>query len=214
MKQQLSNQVNHRHARIVLLSRGGLSNAAIAQHCDCTPTWVRQILHRISGDANLSSTGFGLIPVDRIFDHRLAHGGPRSPNPIVTAIAPSLKLEFRGRQTYFSQGGGAISRPFLLQEQPFQVRLEPFQDVLRRPALPGASSRVGRNNSSGYRTPTAQGISSANHPATSLHPGQYGRIFSSRIEQIILSFGQPLSGQIHLGVHRASCPRVRRWTRK
>ena len=48
MKQQLSNQVNHRHARIVLLSRGGLSNAAIAEHCDCTPTWVRQILHRFN----------------------------------------------------------------------------------------------------------------------------------------------------------------------
>jgi len=48
MKRQRSNQVNHRHARIVLLSRGGLSNAAIAQHCDCTPTWVRQILHRFN----------------------------------------------------------------------------------------------------------------------------------------------------------------------
>ena len=48
MKRQFINQVNHRHARIVLLSRGGLSNAAIAQHCDCTPTWVRQILHRFN----------------------------------------------------------------------------------------------------------------------------------------------------------------------
>jgi hypothetical protein len=50
MKRQLINQVNHRHARIVLLSRGGLSNAEIAQHCDCTPTWVRQILHRFNAD--------------------------------------------------------------------------------------------------------------------------------------------------------------------
>ncbi len=48
MKRQLVNQVNHRHARIVLLSRGGLSNAEIARHCDCTPTWVRQILHRFN----------------------------------------------------------------------------------------------------------------------------------------------------------------------
>ena len=48
MKRQLTNQVNHRHARIVLLSRGGLSNAQIAQQCDCTATWVRQILHRFN----------------------------------------------------------------------------------------------------------------------------------------------------------------------
>lgn len=48
MKRQLVNQVNSRHARIVLLSRGGLPNARIAEHCDCTPTWVRQILHRFN----------------------------------------------------------------------------------------------------------------------------------------------------------------------
>jgi transposase len=48
MKRQSTNQVNHRHARIILLSRGGLSNAQIAQQCDCTPTWVRQILHRFN----------------------------------------------------------------------------------------------------------------------------------------------------------------------
>jgi transposase len=48
MKRQLTNQVNSRHARIVLLSRGGLGNAQIAERCDCSPTWVRQILHRFN----------------------------------------------------------------------------------------------------------------------------------------------------------------------
>lgn len=48
MKRQLANQVNSRHARIVLLSRGGSANARIAEHCDCTPIWVRQILHRFN----------------------------------------------------------------------------------------------------------------------------------------------------------------------
>jgi transposase len=48
MKRQFTNQVNHRHARIVLLSRGGLPNAQIAQHCDCTSAWVRQIIHRFN----------------------------------------------------------------------------------------------------------------------------------------------------------------------
>ena len=48
MKRQFVNQVNHRHARIILLSRGGLRNAQIAQQCDCTATWVRQIIHRFN----------------------------------------------------------------------------------------------------------------------------------------------------------------------
>ena len=48
MKRQSTNQVNARHARIVLLSRGGLRNAVIAEQCDCTPTWVRRILHRFN----------------------------------------------------------------------------------------------------------------------------------------------------------------------
>ena len=48
IKRQFTNQVNHRHTRIVLLSRGGVPNAQIAEHCACTPAWVRQILHRFN----------------------------------------------------------------------------------------------------------------------------------------------------------------------
>jgi len=48
MKRQLTNQVNSRHARIVLLSTGGVANAEIAWLCDCTPQWVRRILHRFN----------------------------------------------------------------------------------------------------------------------------------------------------------------------
>lgn len=48
MKRQLTNQVNSRHARIVLLSTGGVANAEIARLCDCTPQWVRIILHRFN----------------------------------------------------------------------------------------------------------------------------------------------------------------------
>ena len=48
MKRQFINQVKHRHARIILLSRGGFRNAQIAQHCDCTATWVRRIIHRFN----------------------------------------------------------------------------------------------------------------------------------------------------------------------
>jgi transposase len=48
LKRQLGNLVNSRHARIVLLSRSGLRNRPIAQQVDCTPTWVRIILHRFN----------------------------------------------------------------------------------------------------------------------------------------------------------------------
>jgi transposase len=48
MKRQLTNAVNSRHARIILLSRGGGTNQQIAERCGCTPTWVRQIFHRFN----------------------------------------------------------------------------------------------------------------------------------------------------------------------
>ncbi|MFQ5807894.1 MAG: IS630 family transposase [Phycisphaerae bacterium] len=48
MKRQLANAVNCRHARIILLSRGGLRNRQIGERCGCTPAWVRQIIHRFN----------------------------------------------------------------------------------------------------------------------------------------------------------------------
>jgi hypothetical protein len=37
MKRQLSNAVNSRHGRIILLSRGGVRNTQIAQRCAARP---------------------------------------------------------------------------------------------------------------------------------------------------------------------------------
>jgi transposase len=48
LKRQRTNAVNSRHARIVLLSRGGSPNRAIARQADCTPQWVRIIIHRFN----------------------------------------------------------------------------------------------------------------------------------------------------------------------
>jgi len=48
LKRSRTNGVNSRHARIVLLSRGGVRNRDIATRCDCTPQWVRVILHRFN----------------------------------------------------------------------------------------------------------------------------------------------------------------------
>jgi transposase len=48
LKRQQTNAVNSRHARIVLLARGGVRNRDIAQRCDCTPQWVRRLIHRFN----------------------------------------------------------------------------------------------------------------------------------------------------------------------
>ena len=50
LKHQRCNAVNRRHARIVLLSRGGLSSRAIGKHIDCSPQWVRIVIHRFNDD--------------------------------------------------------------------------------------------------------------------------------------------------------------------
>jgi transposase len=50
MKRQLTNQVNSRHARIILASTGGMPNREIAVLADCTPHWVRKIIHRFNAD--------------------------------------------------------------------------------------------------------------------------------------------------------------------
>jgi len=48
MKRQLSNQVSSRHARIILASVGGLRNRPIAERADCSPQWVRKVIHRFN----------------------------------------------------------------------------------------------------------------------------------------------------------------------
>jgi transposase len=50
MKRQRANAVNCRHARIILLSRGRVPNREIAARVDCTPTWVRHIIHCFNED--------------------------------------------------------------------------------------------------------------------------------------------------------------------
>jgi len=68
MKRQLSNAVNSRHARIVLLSLGGLANAAIAERVGCSPTWVRRVIHRFN-DGGLDAITW--------YPYYCARAGPR-----------------------------------------------------------------------------------------------------------------------------------------
>lgn len=48
MKCLKANPVNSLHARVILLSLGGLSNRQIAQRCDYSDGWVRTIIHRFN----------------------------------------------------------------------------------------------------------------------------------------------------------------------
>jgi transposase len=48
LKNQKTNVVNSRNARIVFLSRGGLRNREIAERVECSPQWVRVIIHRFN----------------------------------------------------------------------------------------------------------------------------------------------------------------------
>ena len=48
LKRQRMNSVNSRHARVVLLSRGGLGSRAIAERLDYSPQWVRAVIHRFN----------------------------------------------------------------------------------------------------------------------------------------------------------------------
>lgn len=48
MKRQMTNAVNQRHARIILLSLGHVRNREIAERVGCSPQWVRRVIHRFN----------------------------------------------------------------------------------------------------------------------------------------------------------------------
>jgi len=50
LKKQRRNAVNSRNARIIMLAVGHCCNAVIAALVGCSPTWVRQIIHRFNAD--------------------------------------------------------------------------------------------------------------------------------------------------------------------
>jgi len=68
MKRQLTNAVNSRHARIILLSRGGMGNGAVAECVGYSAAWVRQIIHRFND---------GGIDAITWYPYYCARGGPR-----------------------------------------------------------------------------------------------------------------------------------------
>jgi transposase len=71
MKRQLANAVNCRHARIILLSRGGCCNRVIADRVDCSPQWVRTVIHRFNADG---INGIAWYPFFQVRDTPRAFG--------------------------------------------------------------------------------------------------------------------------------------------
>lgn len=69
MKRQLRNAVNNRHARIILLSAGGLGNSLIADRIGVSSQWVRKIIHRFNS---------GGISAVEWYPWMQTRGGPRT----------------------------------------------------------------------------------------------------------------------------------------
>jgi transposase len=69
LKNQKRNTVNSCHARIILLSRGGMTNRLIAAAVDRSPQWVRQIIHRFNAQGIDGITWFPWFQVrsERVF---------------------------------------------------------------------------------------------------------------------------------------------------
>lgn len=69
LKNQRRNAVNSRHARIVLLSTGGVANRRIATLVDCSIQWVRQVIHRFNDQGIAGITWYPWFQVrsERVF---------------------------------------------------------------------------------------------------------------------------------------------------
>jgi len=69
MKRQKTNAVNAQHARVILLSRGRVPNAQIAECVGYSPGWVRRLIHRFNE---------GGIDAISWYPYYCATGGPRT----------------------------------------------------------------------------------------------------------------------------------------
>jgi transposase len=69
LKGQRRNTVNSRHARILLLATGHMANRHIATLVDCSPQWVRQVIHRFNAEGINGITWYPWFQVrsERVF---------------------------------------------------------------------------------------------------------------------------------------------------
>src|SRR6266581_2578557 len=78
LKNQRRNAVNSRHARIVLLSTGGIANRRIAILVDCSIQWVRQVIHHFNdlGIAGITWYPWFQVRSERVWKRHKDHAKP------------------------------------------------------------------------------------------------------------------------------------------
>lgn len=129
MKRQLSNAVNCRHARIVLLSRGGTCNKEIADRVGCTPQWVRKIIHRFNGE---DGKGGGIDAITW-YPYYCARHGPAKFMADVTEQIAEVALSPPGTLIGMSVWSLAKLRDYLIaQEIVPSISIERLRQILRR----------------------------------------------------------------------------------
>jgi transposase len=131
LKRQLSNAVNCRHARIILLSRGGVANARIAERCGCSPAWVRTVIHRFNRG------GIDAVAWHPYYCHR---GGPRKFVADVTEQIAEVALSPPQELIGMSVWSLPKLRDYLVAQQVVpSISVERLRQVLRARGGPVAS---------------------------------------------------------------------------
>lgn len=124
MKGQLSNAVNSRHARIILLSRGGVCNRQIAERVGITPQWVRKIIHRFNE---------GGIDAVTWFPYFCGKTGPRRFAADVVEQIAEMALSPPGQLIGMSVWSLAKLRDYLIEQGIItSISLEWLRQILRR----------------------------------------------------------------------------------
>ena len=124
MKRQLSNTVNSRHGRIILLSRGGCTNQQIAERCDCTPTWVRQIIHRFN---------YGGLDAITWYPYYCSREGPRKVVSDIVEEICEVALSPPKQLIGMSVWSLEKLRAYLVEQKNlFSISLEWLRQILRR----------------------------------------------------------------------------------
>ena len=124
LKRQHSNAVNSRHARVVLLSRGGLGSRAIAERVDYSSQWVRIVIHRFNA-AGLD--GISWYPYWQVRD------APRKFKADVRAQVAEVALSSPQALIGMNQWSLAKLRDYLLEQRIVAgVSLEWLRQLLHR----------------------------------------------------------------------------------
>ncbi len=125
MKRQLLNQVNSRHARIILMSTGGVPNRRIGELVDCSPQWVRQITHRFNSQGIDGITWYPF--------YRDRTGQPRKFGPDIVERIVEIVLTPPRQLIGMTQWSLPKLREYLIERSVVEsISVEHLRTILRR----------------------------------------------------------------------------------